>query len=44
MGYVFVGSAVYEDHSGSKPMSIRWKLNTPLPHYLWKQAAKLRVG
>jgi superfamily II DNA or RNA helicase/HKD family nuclease len=44
MGYVFVGSAVYEDHSGSKPMSIRWKLQTPLPHYLWKQAAKLRVG
>jgi hypothetical protein len=44
MGYVFVGAATYDSHYGSKPMSIRWKLHTHLPHYLWKQAAKLRVG
>jgi hypothetical protein len=44
MAYVFVGAATYDSHYGSKPMSIRWKLQTPLPHYLWKQAAKLRVG
>jgi hypothetical protein len=25
-------------------MSIKWELNEPMPHYLWKDAAKLRVG
>jgi hypothetical protein len=29
---------------GSKPMSIEWELKVPMPHYLWKDAAKLRVG
>lgn len=44
MGYVFVGKGLLKDHYGAKPMSIRWELNEPLPHYLWKDAAKLRVG
>ncbi|PRZ01878.1 superfamily II DNA or RNA helicase [Marinilabilia salmonicolor] len=44
MGYVFVGEGKLSDYYGSKPMNIEWELNEPLPHYLWKDAAKLRVG
>lgn len=44
MGYVFIGNANFEDTYGSKPMSIRWRLEEPLPHYLWKDAAKLIAG
>lgn len=44
MGYVFVGDGQLKDHYGSKPMSIKWELSEPLPHYLWKDAAKLLVG
>lgn len=44
MGYVFVGEGVLSEYYGAKPMSIKWKLNEALPHYLWKEAAKLRVG
>lgn len=42
--YVFVGEGKLKEHYGAKPMSIKWELNEPLPHYLWKDAAKLRVG
>jgi superfamily II DNA or RNA helicase len=44
MGYVFIGEGSINSHYGSKPMSIEWELNEPMPHYLWKDAAKLRVG
>lgn len=44
MGYVFVGYGQLKDYYGSKPMSIKWELSEPLPHYLWKDAAKLLVG
>lgn len=44
MGYVFVGEGSINSYYGSKPMSIEWELNEPMPHYLWKDAAKLRVG
>ena len=44
MGYVFVGEGNLITHYGSKPMSIQWELKEPLPYYLWKDAAKLRVG
>jgi superfamily II DNA or RNA helicase len=44
MGYVFVGKGSINRHYGSKPMSIEWELNEPMPHYLWKDAAKLRLG
>ena len=44
MGYVFVGRGSLKEYYGSKPMSIKWELNEPLPNYLWKDAAKLRVG
>ena len=44
MGYVFVGEGNLNDYYGSKPMNVKWELSEPLPHYLWKDAAKLRVG
>lgn len=44
MGYVFVGEGHLKGHEGEKPMSIKWELSEPLPHYLWHEAAKLRVG
>lgn len=44
MGYVFVGEGLMNNYYGSKPMNIEWKLKVPLPHYLWKDAAKLSVG
>jgi superfamily II DNA or RNA helicase len=44
MGYVFVGEGSLNSHYGSKPMSIEWELKESMPHYLWKDAAKLRVG
>lgn len=43
-GYVFIGPAKYVEHEGSKPMSIKWKLKESIPHYLWKESAKLSVG
>lgn len=43
-GYVFIGPAKYVEHEGSKPMSIKWELEEPMPHYLWKDAAKLVAG
>ncbi|WP_439152559.1 DUF3427 domain-containing protein [Winogradskyella sp.] len=44
LGYVFIGEGQLKDYSGSKPMSINWELNEPMPHYLWKDAAKLSIG
>jgi superfamily II DNA or RNA helicase len=44
MGYVFVGQGSINNYYGSKPMSIEWELHESMPHYLWKDAAKLRVG
>jgi hypothetical protein len=44
MGFVFVGEGIFVKAEGEKPMNIQWRLTTPLPHYLWKDAAKLRIG
>ena len=44
MGYVFVGEGTLNHYYDSKPMSVEWELKEPLPHFLWKDAAKLRVG
>lgn len=44
MAYVFLGVSNYREHYGSKPMSILWELNEPMPHYLWKDSAKLAIG
>lgn len=43
-GYVFVGEGNFQEYEGSKPMSIKWELNEPLPNYLWKESAKMSVG
>lgn len=44
MGYVFIGEASLNSFEGAKPMNITWELHEPLPHFLWNDAAKLRVG
>ena len=44
MGYVFIGEGNIKEHYGSKPMSINWELNEPMPHYLWKDSAKMAIG
>ena len=44
MAYVFIGISNYIEHSGSKPMSIQWELNEPMPPYLWKDSAKMAIG
>lgn len=44
MGSVFLGQARLLEYSGSKPMNIKWKLDIPMPPYLWKEAAKMAVG
>lgn len=44
MGYVFLGEGILKEHYGAKPMSIVWELLEPMPHFLWKDAAKLLVG
>jgi hypothetical protein len=44
LGYVFIGEGNLKDYQGSKPMNINWELDEPIPHYLWKDAAKLSIG
>ncbi|MCG9879684.1 MAG: DUF3427 domain-containing protein [Bacteroidia bacterium] len=44
MGYVFIGEGFIKEHNGQKPMNIKWELSEPIPHYLWRDAAKLSVG
>lgn len=44
MGYVFIGEGNIQDYYGSKPMSIKWELNEPIPQYLWNASAKMSVG
>ena len=44
MGFVNYGEVEYLSHTGAQPMNIKWKLRTPMPNFMWKQAAKLAVG
>lgn len=44
IAYVFLGLANYRNHYGSKPMSIHWELHEPIPHYMWKDVAKMAIG
>jgi len=44
MGFVNYGEVDYVSHTGSQPMSITWKLRTPMPNFMWQQAAKLAVA
>lgn len=43
-GYVFVGLANFKTYNGSKPMSITWELQQPIPEYLWSSSAKMAIG
>lgn len=43
-GYVLVGPATFVKYVGSKPMSITWKLEEPMPEYLWTASAKMSIG
>lgn len=42
--YVFLGTANYVCHQGSRPMSITWKLDEPIPAKLSKKINKLVVN
>ena len=44
MGFVNYGEVDYVSHTGSQPMNITWKLRTPMPNFMWQQAAKLAVA
>lgn len=44
MGYVFVGEGKLKEHYGAKPMNIKWKLEEPIPPYLWNASAKMSLG
>ncbi len=44
MSYVFLGDGKLIEHSGSKPMNIKWELNEPMPPYIWKDIAKMAIG
>lgn len=44
MGFINLGPVKLDSHSGSQPMNITWRLEEPIPPYLWNSAAKLAVG
>lgn len=44
MGFVNIGPVNIESFERSQPMDVVWRLEEPLPPYLWKSAAKLAVG
>ncbi|MDN3647442.1 DUF3427 domain-containing protein [Reinekea marina] len=44
LGFVNFGEVKYKSHTGSQPMNITWRLETPMPSFMWKQAAKLASG
>lgn len=44
MSYVFLGEANFMNSNGSKPMNVEWKLNEPMPAYIWKESGKLAIG
>ncbi|MBP7400281.1 MAG: DUF3427 domain-containing protein [Chitinophagales bacterium] len=44
ISFVFIGEGNISEYYGSKPMSIKWELKEPMPHYLWKDSAKMAIG
>ena len=42
--YTFLGPADYQSHTGSRPMSITWKLERPIPARFLKKTNKLLAG
>lgn len=44
ISFINLGPVEFQSYEGSQPMNITWKLQIPLPSYLWKDSAKLAVG
>ncbi|WP_076538060.1 DUF3427 domain-containing protein [Shewanella sp. UCD-KL21] len=44
MGFVNFGPIDFVKYEGSQPMNITWKLQHPMPAYLWHETAKLAIG
>jgi hypothetical protein len=42
--FFFLGPARYVDHIGSRPMSITWRLDYPLPARLIRSMARLVIS
>lgn len=42
--YTYLGAAKYVSHYGSRPMSITWRLDNPIPAKYIKKTSKLEVG
>ncbi|MGW3988245.1 DUF3427 domain-containing protein [Streptomyces sp. NPDC004830] len=42
--WMLLGPATYEEHTGSKPMAITWRLEHPLPADVWTYAAITASG
>ena len=42
--YTYLGTAEYISHTGSKPMSILWKMHNQIPAFLIKKSNKMVVG
>jgi hypothetical protein len=42
--YIFLGTARYRSHEGSRPMSIIWELDYPMPAGFFLKANKMVVG
>ncbi len=42
--YTYLGTAKYVNHYGSRPMSITWHLDNPIPAKYIKKTSKLEVG
>lgn len=42
--YTFLGKANYVSHSGDRPMSIKWRLERPIPAKFLKKTNKMLVG
>jgi hypothetical protein len=41
--YVFLGTANYVSHQGSRPMSITWRLDRPMPPELFSESSMVAV-
>jgi hypothetical protein len=44
MLYFFIGEGNFQYSEGSKPMSINWLLNEPIPRSSFNASAKMSVG
>ena len=42
--YAFLGPAVYQSHTGDRPIAITWRLRHPLPAALYDSYASLAAG